>query len=110
MSSHFEILCQRRLPELLSKEYKKIGRWWYRDQEIDLVGITDRGKVLGECKFSNSKMDKRMLANLENKEEKIRLGGETYYALFSKSGFTEDIKEEANERKDLYLFNLENII
>lgn len=110
VSPHFESLCQIRLPELVPSNYKKIGRWWYKDNEIDVVGLTDHGKILGECKYSNSRVDKRTLANLERKEEKIKVGGDTEYVLFSKSGFSPGLEQEEREREDLYLFDLKQII
>ncbi len=110
VSPQFEQLCQKRLPELLSRKYKKIGRWWFGEEEIDVVGITERGKVLGECKFSDSKVGQRELTKLEEKENKIRLGGKTEHVLFSKAGFTPNLKKSFRERENVHLYELDEIV
>lgn len=110
MSPHFERLCQRRLPELLPRKYRKVGRWWYRDKEVDVVGITEEGKILGECKFTNSEMDKGHLARLESKEDSVRIEGTTEFALFSKGGFDQALLQESQERGELHLFEIEDIV
>lgn len=110
VSSYFEQLCLERLPELIDRDYQKIGRWWYQENEIDVVGLKENGKLLGECKYTSSEVGLRLLRDLEEKEDKIRVEGPTEYVLFSKSGFTEGLEQEADGREDLTLFRLEDIV
>ena len=110
VSSYFEQLCLERLPELLDRDYQKIGRWWYQENEIDVVGLKDEGKLLGECKYTNSEVGLKLLRDLEEKEDKIRVEGPTEYVLFSKSGFTEKLEDEVERRDDITLFELEDIV
>ncbi len=110
VSSFFEKLCIQKLPKLLDREFTKIGRWWYQEHEIDVVGLKEDGKVLGECKYTNSKVRRSLLSDLETKENEIRVDGNTEHVLFSKSGFSESLEEEAGRRNDLKLFSLEEVV
>lgn len=110
VSEFFEELCIQKLPDLLDRKFTKVGRWWYQENEIDVVGLKENGKVLGECKYTSSEVGLSLLSKLEDKEEKIRVEGETEYVLFSKSGFEEKLEKESENREDLYLFSLEEIV
>lgn len=110
VSEFFEELCIQKLPELLDRKFTRVGRWWYQENEIDVVGLKEKGKVLGECKYTNSKVGLSLLSKLEDKEGEIRVEGETEYVLFSKSGFEEKLEKESENREDLYLFSLKEIV
>ena len=76
---------------------EKVGRWWDKDMEIDLVGVKGNTLYVGECKWSNKKVDIRVLNRLRNKVayllKDLRVEDFTIvYYLFSKSGF-EGLKE-----------------
>ncbi|MFB6158093.1 MAG: ATP-binding protein [Candidatus Nanohalobium sp.] len=110
VSRGFEDLCIQKLPELTERDFEKVGRWWHKEHEIDVAGIyREGGKLLGECKYTNSDIGLKLLRDLEEKKEEIRIGGRTDYALFSKSGFTERLRDEADERGDLRLFKLKDL-
>jgi hypothetical protein len=93
--------------EKISKQYiertispQKIGRWWHKDAEIDIVALKENKLIVGECKWTNKKVDNRILHKLQLNTQKMldELGFEpdeiTYY-LFSKSGFI-NIEESNN--------------
>jgi len=67
VSQEFENLCQDALPDLYPEEtFLDIGRWWYKEHEVDVVGFTTDGTmVVGECKFTNAPLDYGALASLE---------------------------------------------
>lgn len=109
ISDYFEDLCIERLPELTEDSFTDIGRWWYQEHEIDVVGLKQDGKLLGECKYTNSKVGIRLFDRLKKKEEELRVDGETEYVLFSKSGFTENLKEKAEEQDNLSLYSLSQL-
>ncbi len=48
---------------------EKVGRWWNKNTEIDLIAINDaKQKILfGECKWSNQKIKLNILNDLKNK-------------------------------------------
>lgn len=113
----------------LSFRVSKLGRWWGKlnktvvldngkvgqtsvDCEIDIVAFDAKSKnyILGECKFRNSEMDTSDLNNLKGKASVIKKGATVEYALFSKSGFTKGLREQAEEDKAIKLFSLFDII
>ncbi|MBP1988185.1 ATP-binding protein [Halolamina salifodinae] len=117
VSQGFETLCQDALPDLYSEEtFVDIGRWWYKEHEVDIVGLTDGGTmVAGECKFTSSPLDYSAFASLEEHADEIRWSADSgevkrEYALFARSGFTQSVREAAAERDDLQLFDLDRIV
>lgn len=99
VSPAFERLCGTTLPDLYPDElFTDIGRWWYKEYEVDVVGLTTSGLlVTGECKFTNSPLNYSALSTLEKHADEIRWSpaGETTmtYVLFSRSGFTNAVQE-----------------
>jgi len=117
VSREFENRCQDILPDLYPElMFTDIGRWWYNEYEVDVVGFDVDGTMLaGECKFTSAPLDYGALGTLENHTDKIRWspdGSEVKneYALFARNGFTESVREAAAERDDLQLFDLKRII
>jgi AAA+ ATPase superfamily predicted ATPase len=117
VSQEFERLCQDALPDLYPDEtFVDIGRWWYKSHEVDAVGLTaGETLVVGECKFTASPLDYTALASLEAHADEIRWspdGGDVTrtYALFSRSGFTQSVREAAADRDDLRLFDLGEVV
>ncbi|MCQ4333847.1 ATP-binding protein [Natronomonas sp. F2-12] len=117
VSQAFETLCQDALPGLYpDATLLDIGRWWYHDHEVDVVGFTADGTmIVGECKFTASPLDYSALASLEEHAAEIRWspssGAEidVKYALFTRSGATQSVQNAVSERDDLRLFPLEEI-
>lgn len=116
VSPEFETLCQQMLPELYPEEtFIDLGRWWYKEYEVDVVGFTTDGTMtVGECKFTNSPLDYSALSTLEDHAAEIRWTPdtgdvETKYALFTRSGATRSVQEAVSERDDLRLFDLGDI-
>ncbi|QLC35442.1 ATP-binding protein (plasmid) [Halarchaeum sp. CBA1220] len=118
VSPAFETLCQDALPDLYPDElFLDIGRWWYKEHEIDVVGFTDDGTmVVGECKFTNAPLDYSALASLEGHAEEVRWtprddgDADVEYVLFTRSGATEAVRDAVAERDDLQLFDLQDIV
>lgn len=111
----FETLCHEALPRLLPGPYRRIGRWWYREHEIDLVALrTDRVAVVGECKFTARPVHRGDLANLESTSEHIQWRGEPpdqrHAALFSRAGFDDDLRQEAEDREDVHLWTVADVV
>ncbi|MEF8879770.1 MAG: ATP-binding protein [Candidatus Thermoplasmatota archaeon] len=113
VSYTFEDVCR----ELISTKYSQFnaGRWWYKDNEIDIVGLNenDNSILFGECKWSKKKIDSSLLSDLEDKKENVRWKNKKrkeIFFLFSKNGFSEELHNKANRRKDVFLYDLETII
>ena len=103
---------QSRLPFL----FTNIGRWWGTDPksrkaiEIDLIASDGKSYLIGECKWRNEQTDLSVLKELQNKADVFRAKREkTWYILFSKSGFSSGVKEEAEKREDIILIDLEQL-
>jgi AAA+ ATPase superfamily predicted ATPase len=113
----FENRCQDILPELYTDElFTDIGRWWYNEHEVDVVGLTADGTmVTGECKFTSAPLDYSALASLETHTDEIRWSPEGTdvsheYALFARNGFTQSVRDAATDQDNLRLFDLEQIV
>ena len=115
VSPLFERLCQRALSKLVNRRFRDVGQWWFKQDELDVLGLTDEGLVAGECKFTSHPVSEGVLSNLERTASEVRWSGmpadgETLYVLFSRSGYTDDLKRVSDTRDDVLLFDLSEII
>jgi len=118
VSQSFEDLCCSALRTLYPKHtITKTGQWWYGEHEIDVVGLTSGEALLvGECKFQQSPLGYDAFSKLQQHVDELRWkptdgsNREVEYALFSRSGFKQSVKEAAAERRDLQLFTLEEVV
>lgn len=107
----FEDICLQRLKNLNRKnrlpfKARSIGRWWNNKEEIDIVAYDDQQSfIFGECKWKNKKVGLNELYNLERKADNFFDVKQKYFALFSKSGFSEELKNLSSQRKDILLFD-----
>ena len=115
----YEEICREHMWELNAGEswpftFSKVGRWWDGHHEIDVAALDMEGRnlVLGECKFWSSPVGKNVLDDLQEKSMFVSWHKEdrrVWYVLFSISGFTHELQEEARHRKDLMLIDDSNI-
>ncbi len=101
----FEDICR----ELLVKcKFAQVGRWWYKDNEIDIIALDSSRALFCECKFKENINPKRILKILSNKENMVRLPGtrKISYIIFAKS-FKEKIKK-FNDKK-VFCFDLKDV-
>jgi AAA+ ATPase superfamily predicted ATPase len=118
VSHSFENLCCSALRQLYPEHtITSTGQWWYGDHEIDVVGLTASDTLLvGECKFQQSPLGYDALSTLEDHTAELRWqpddGGDRVvkYGLFSRNGFTQAVTNAANERADLQLFTVTDVI
>lgn len=76
----------------------KCGRWWDKNEEIDAIGVGEDFLIVAECKYSNKKVGIDILQNLQEKAKKIDSDLPIkHYMLFSKSGFTDELKKLQGE-------------
>jgi len=107
----FEDICLQRLKKMnredqLPIKAVKMGRWWNHREEIDLVAFDDQDSyIFGECKWKNKKAGLNELYQLERKSANIPNVKQKYFALFSKSGFSKELKDLSAERSDILLFD-----
>jgi len=66
--------------------FSELGRWWYKDTEIDLLALSDREALFGECKWQSNVDAGRILGELKAKSERVETGDrERRYAIFARS-------------------------
>lgn len=108
------------LPHLLGRSYERIalemirhgnalpaplqrvGRWWDHQDEIDIVGINEAENAIlfGEVKWSRKPLGTNILQELKAKAARIewgRKGRQEAFALFSRKGFTPEMRKVAGE-------------
>lgn len=106
VSLEFEHLCEKLILNNFGQS-SNFGSFWTKNTEIDLLLVTQKGEsIAGEAKWKNHKVCKNTLTLLERKckHEKLHIDK---FALFSKSGFSKELKSLQNER--ILLFDLEDI-
>lgn len=94
-------LCQRFVEDGLIK-YDYIGKWWSKEEEIDLVALDEEAKTIyfGECKWANKKVGKDVYQDLLRKSQLVdwyKGKRKEKFLLFSKSGFTQSMSEIARK-------------
>lgn len=101
----FEGVCQEAIWEGIRhgefEQYSEVGRWWYGEHEIDIVGLspTDDTILFAECKWTAEPVGIGLVEELRAKTDHVRWGPksrEERFALFSKNGFTERLEQEVD--------------
>ncbi|TYT61720.1 ATP-binding protein [Natrialba swarupiae] len=115
VSSLFERLCQRALPTLVDRQFRDVGQWWFKEHELDVLGLTAEGLVAGECKFTSTPVSEGVLSDLKRTAAEVQWSnrpadGEPLYVLFSRSGYTDDLNHVAETRDDVRLFDLSDLV
>jgi hypothetical protein len=118
VSHAFEELCYSALRSLYPQyTITQTGQWWYGEHEVDVVGLTAGDTlIVGECKFQQAPLGYDALSKLERHVEELRWtpndGSDRVetYALFSRSGFKQSVKEAASERENLRLFRVDDVV
>jgi AAA+ ATPase superfamily predicted ATPase len=81
--------------------FSNVGRWWDKNEEIDIVAINPEVNsiLFGEVKWSNQPVGINIFASLKEKAKKVEWGTANrseHFCLFSKSGFTEAMINQAS--------------
>jgi AAA+ ATPase superfamily predicted ATPase len=93
---------------------ERIGAWWDRSAEIDVLAISqsEKAALLGECKWSINPIGVNILEDLKHKSGLLLHNIEIqkiHYALFSRSGFTPALQEQAR-REGVELYTTTDLI
>jgi len=93
----------------------KMGSWWNKQTEIDIMGLNEatHDLVLGECKWSQSPVGLDVLKGLYNKAHQVpwhRDDRQEWFVLASRSGFQESLIARAQRpgidgRRDVLLLH-----
>ena len=110
-------LCTENADGRLPILFTSIGRWWgtnpltHTQEEIDIVACDGGDYIFGECTWRNEKLDISVLRALRAKADLFGKNRKsTWYALFSKSGFTDAVIAEAAADKSILLVGLDEIM
>ena len=103
-TSHiFEDICRQYLRARNRKGalpfyFTKIGRWWDKGIEIDIMATdsTKHNFLLGECKYRKNAVTLSELNALRGKFVPFDQNSKVFFCLFSKNGFTDDVVDAAN--------------
>lgn len=102
----FETVAREAIWEAIRQDeidsYAEVGRWWYAEDEIDIVGLApgDDRILFGECKWTADPVGFGLAESLREKTERVRWGPdarEERFVLVSKSGFEPGLQEELGE-------------
>jgi len=119
MGHMFENICMQYLTRLNIKgelpfSFDEMGRWWggnpitKQETEIDIIAHSKKEIIVSECKWKNDKVGADVYGELKKKAAMFS-EREMYYYLFSKSGFTESLKKEAERDDRLKLVGLDDL-
>ncbi len=83
------------------------GSFWNINSEFDILAVSqDKKIILGECKYKDRKVCKNELTKLKAKAVESGINVDVY-ALFSKSGFSNELLQ--TQDNDLLLFDLNDL-
>ena len=93
------------------------GRWWGTDPatkkkvEIDLIANDGGAYLIGECKWRNEKIDLPVLQKLREKTDIFqKQRADTWYILFSKTGFAQAVQDEAAIDDRIILVDIKKLL
>jgi len=80
----------------------RVGKWWDRQTEVDVIAISDseRSLLAGECKWSVNPVGTNILDDLKRKVRRLNTDGkwrQVHYVLFARAGFTPALQDLAVE-------------
>lgn len=99
LSNHLalELVKERFVKKFESDPIVTMGSYYDKKIEMTILAKRKSGKMLvGECKYSKTEAKMHMLSSLKEKCEKVGLEADEY-VLFSKNGFTSEVKELKDE-------------
>jgi AAA+ ATPase superfamily predicted ATPase len=116
VSRVFEDICIQFLKKQRSQKkdfaFEKIGGWWDKDDEIDIVALSmeEKSGLFAEVKWTNKMVGVNILDDLERKSDTVikdKKLQKVRFAIFSKSGFTDGLKKR---QKEVLLLGLKDIV
>jgi len=107
VATTFEDICREAVWAVIRRgtmsPYGEVGRWWYGEDEIDIVGLApdDDRILLAECKWTTEPVGHSLVESLRTTAENVRWGSPDRaerFVLFSKSGFVDELEADLDER------------
>ncbi len=109
----FEKICRQMIFDIYPS-IVKVGKWWYKDTEIDVVAFNEETKkiIFGECKYTEKKVDINTLEKLKRKSKEVKWKNKKRneeFIIFSKSGFTKELQELSKKQKNIKILDTKQI-
>ncbi|MCL2607061.1 MAG: ATP-binding protein [Methanomassiliicoccaceae archaeon] len=119
MGHVFEDVCMQYLTRLNVKDrlpflFTDIGKWWggnpitKKETEIDIIASSGDKLILGECKWRNKKFGPDTYKGLKERAAMF-IDKDIHFFIFSRSGFTVSLTEEAEKDDRLTLVGLNDL-
>ena len=110
LGRRFEIFVRENF-NLFFDSFPKVGHWWYKDKEIDIIALDDRTKkiLFVECKWQSDVDPEKVLDGLFKTSKLVEWNNDIRkesYAIFAKS-FSKKINNF--EGNPVYCFDLKDI-
>ena len=107
VSHAFEGVCRDLCAGLMRDgvmSYTRLGRWWSKEAEIDLVALDENDGTawFGECKWSRKPIGEDVYRDLAKKSALVEwkgAKGRNRYILVGRNGFTPGMKRLARAEK-----------
>lgn len=117
VSQAYEFACRDTCMGLMEEghlQFTAVGKWWLKNEEIDLVAIDEETETsyFAECKWSNKKVGVNVYEDLIRKARLVDWHKDKRtdrFMLFSKSGFTDGLLEAA-QRDNLLLIHKDRLL
>ena len=119
MGRIFELACIQFLQRLnrqhqLPFVVESFHSWWggnpvsKQQEEIDIVGLGEEAAIYGECKYRHDPVGMDTLQKLMERSQLVTRDRKFFY-LFSNSGFTNTLLNQAKNHETLRLFTLDDL-
>ncbi len=95
--------------------FSEIGSWWGTNpisktqEEIDIIARDDNNIIFGECKWRNKEIGIDVLKKLMGRSSVLDSANKYFY-IFSKSGFTNELKNYSKEDRRVYLIKFGDMV
>ena len=119
MGGVFEIICREHAAlhssERLGSPAQSVGHiWGYADFDMDVAGsLLDRTYFYGECKWKSGRVGRAVLAQLQERAEKVKFGSGSRgkkFLLYARSGFTKDVLDAARVDASIHPVGLDEMV
>jgi uncharacterized protein len=118
MGLAFEEMCREHLRLFsqirLSAPAQEIGKLWSGHYDLDIMGkLLDGTWVFGECKWQSQHISVDVLEHLQHSADSAVQATQIaskYFTLFSKTGFTPELKKYAEINPQIVLYELDELV
>jgi AAA+ ATPase superfamily predicted ATPase len=118
MGGAFEEICREHARQFSQESFaapaQEIGRIWHADFDIDVAGrLLDGSMLYGECKWWKDPVGENILDQLIERASLTSYGRDCpkrQFILYSRSGFTSELRKRVNSQKDIVLHTPQSML